>query len=246
MKARVLIAFALAAAIAGRAWAKDANQFWSDPYGKASTDGAGGDMMSNGFDSGTSAEAPMGPYGLEAAPNPYGPNPYAPGTDPYGVDAMSSGADHGTSAEAPKSPYDLEAAPNPYAPNPYAPGGNPYAVPDGATPRSAGPGGAGQQNSELDMEFRDPLTPSKRPSPSEELGRTTAHGTNPSGASKTGAEPLNGDPLKILGFNPYDAQSLLAPKGRSVPSGATAAGTDPLGPGLPSTLGPAIPGGATP
>src|SRR5208337_3166907 len=171
MKARVLIAFALAAAIGGRAWGQDTNQFWSDPYGKASTDGAGGDMMSNGFDSGTSAEAPMGPYGLEAAPNPYGPNPYAPGTDPYGVDAMSSGADHGTSAEAPKSPYDLEAAPNPYAPNPYAPGGNPYAVPDGATPRSAGPGGAGQQNSELDMEFRDPLTPSKRPSPSEELGR---------------------------------------------------------------------------
>ncbi len=244
MKAKVLIAIALAAAIGGRAWGQAANQLWSDPYGEASTDGAGGDTMSNGFDSRTSAEAPKDPYDLEAAPNPYAPNPYAPGADPYGGDAMSNGADSGTSAEAPKDPYDLEAAPDPYAPNPYAPGANPDAVPDEATPRGAGPGGAGQQNSELDLEFSDPLTPSKRPSSNKELGRTTTHRTNPSGASKTGAELLNGDPLKILGFNPYDPQSLLGPKGRSVPSGATAAGTDPLGPGLPSTLGPPIPGGA--
>ncbi len=51
---------------------------------------------------------------------------------------------------------------------------------------------------------------------------------------------LNGDPLGTLGFNPYDASSLLAPSGRPAKPDGAASESDALGPPPPSSLTPSL------
>ena len=165
---------------------------------------------------------PLWSYPNASSMDDAGPD-HANDADPNGLAASPFGALSGSaSAEAPQNPYDLKPTQTPS--DPSAPGVDLYSVPEANSPH------AGQLNSELDLELHDPLAQPKEFTPNAELyGNTTA--AKPAAARKT-AEPLNGDPLGTLGFNPYDANSLLAPTTR--PSTSTPSSeANPLVPGLP-------------
>ncbi len=101
-----------------------------------------------------------------------------------------------------------------------------------ANPYGAGSAATDRPNGGLDQGLGESLDESpaapRQPSPyGESYGGASA--ANPYGAGKPKAGELNGDPLGILGFNPYDAKSLLAPKTRPASPAASAPTSDPLG-----------------
>ncbi len=216
---------------------------------------------------GDGATSPYGTFGGSAAPwewnpndpqpDPYAPNPYAPGADPYanpaaanpyGGNATSAYDALGASAAARgPNPNDFQSASDLYAPNPYAPVD--YADPAAANRNGAGSAATNQQTSGLDQglgeSLFDPLAAPAQRHPYGGASASDRYGSSRDDAGGPKTEELNGDPLGTLGFNPYDAKSLLAPKTR--PAGPGASGSGALGSTLSSggfpSLGPTTPGG---
>jgi hypothetical protein len=178
------------------------------PYGPDALSRYGrdpGENPSNGGDYGVvsnylsrpGAGAEEIPY--SAAPSPYASSPYA--LSPYAP-----------SPYAP-SPY----VPSPYVPSPYAPSATPPSDQSAAIPSdrdAAIQGGMSGLDQGLGGSLTDPLVP---PPPGAYGGASSSGSVapNPYTASKLKSEQLEQDSSGALGFNPYDAKSLLAPAGQS-------------------------------
>jgi hypothetical protein len=247
MNAKVLLALALAAAIGGPAWSEDYSRnlgFYPDPQGSPTDDAddEGGDASFFGPDGGLTARGGENPNEILFAPGPNAPNPHAPSASPYANPAAANphgggatdayGPVDGTAAAGGQNPYEIQSAPGPSAPSV-----NPYAEPAAANPYRADSDATGRQNSALDQglgaRLYDPLGARQQASAHGESydGASTPnpYAANPYGAGKPRTEELNGDPLGTLGFDPYDAKSLLAPKGKPANPAASGLGSGALG-----------------
>jgi hypothetical protein len=229
--------------------------YFSDPWSGA--DRASGPYDPYAPDASTDADR------ASAQQNPYAPESPAGGYDANGQGSpyasMPSAIGHGArdrSAASARRPADIYGASSPYAPtpselygsdNPYNPYDSAYKTYDplsrsenqfGDLPAAAasayGPAsgfGAGSRLNPYDISAANPYAAGSGSAVG--LPAERRYGQDPAGR-----RALNGDPLGTLGFNPYDANSLLAPSGRPAKSGGPALGSDALGPPPPSSLTP--------
>ncbi len=243
---------------------KDANRAINpdDPY--ASDPWGGADDASGPYDP-YAPDAPTDADAAGARPNPYAPE--SPGSgydadgqgDPYA--SMPSTIGRGArdpSAASARRPAGMYGAPSPYAPrpssefygpdNPYKTYDNAYKTYDPLSPSESqfgdypaatsayGPAsgfGAGPSLNPYDISAANPHAAGSGSAVG--LPAERRYGQDPAGR-----RVLNGDPLGTLGFNPYDASSLLAPSRRPAKPGGPASGSDALGPPPPSSLTPSL------
>jgi hypothetical protein len=75
----------------------------------------------------------------------------------------------------------------------------------------------------------DPLKPPWEGSPNPYSLNPLGAGETPAGGGRPKPPAPNGDPSGALGFNPYDINSILAPRSQSLNKGASSPGSDTTG-----------------
>ena len=192
MNQKKLFALALAAAVAGPAWSQnsdDSNPAGTDssPYKYSSPFGSDGNPYGVYRNPYGSSDAPAGGLGSE----PSGLNPYA-GQTPGGLDGSSSGSS--------LDPYGLRGGDALQQPQGEQP--NPYAT---QTLPSAGFGADLDSNG---LRADDPMKTYDAEPPNPYGSDSLDEGASPARA-RTKAPAAGGDPSGLMGFNPYDANSIL-------------------------------------
>jgi hypothetical protein len=244
MDAKTLVPLVFVIAICGPAWCQDGRGVAVDPFAPGTQTHRGGaaqpdfaDPSKNPYD----ANVPDNPYDLAPAA---GSQPAAP----YSLDALSGyGRDLGAEPSYNFPRPGAGAKGNPYSapPNPYAASPTPYseqsaAVPDGEDALIQG--GMSGLDRGLGASLNDPLMPP----PLGSNGGAFAPGSvapKPYAASRLKPEELKQDSSGVLGFNPYDAKSVLAPTGQSGNQPASDAASSLFGTAL--SPAPASQGAAT-
>jgi hypothetical protein len=217
MKPKALLALALASAIGGPAWSQDASR----------------DRDSNPYEQNSNPDAQyVDPYQMNNEDRPDDSASEPSGSSPYGGETRSfERAGGGSTTGWGQGPNGVQTAPS-SRPQILGPSGNPYA---GWKPSRFDEDltETNRRDREFDQQAEDgaydPLSPPKEEAPNP-------YGVNPLGAGETpagGGRPKppapNGGPSGALGFNPYDINSILAPKSQFPNKGASTIGSDATG-----------------
>jgi hypothetical protein len=217
MESKAFLALALIAVIGRPAWGQDSSpNMNSDPYSHSDDRSA-----ADGADVG-------------------GSEGERPGASLCGGDATSGGAGGesmaGAGASSTASADPCRRAPVAEAlPDPGQATSNPY---EADLARSL------QRDRDAYERVYDPLKPPKElPSPSYGASASDSYGLGlgarePPAAAQPKYHEFNGDPLGTLGFNPYDVNSILAPKSPRGGPGARPSAANPLGSPLPTSVSP--------
>ena len=146
----------------------------------------------NSYDTSVPSGYRYGAYGAGAPPNPY-----ASAISEHGYEHSEAGASYGADARSQRNPYDLFPTRNAYAPSSDLYGEDPTSSLE-------------RGNDVVDRNIYDPLGAPRSGQSGDVDSVTEPYGLSPYAEPKPKSPEPKGD-AGILGFNPFDPNSILAP-----------------------------------